>query len=71
MAQPEVRDARRLVRRRIPLVRVRSRIRNQVHALVAEHGVVNPVGDLFSKRSRQILEQMRLPELSRNRVEGG
>jgi transposase len=69
MAPPEVREARRLVRMRVSLVRIRSRIRNQVHALLAEHGVANPVSDLFGKRGRQILEELRLPELSQNRVE--
>jgi len=69
MAPPEVREARRLVRMRVSLVRIRSRIRNQVHALLAEHGVVNPVSDLFGKRGRQILEELRLPERSQNRVE--
>lgn len=69
MAPPEVREARRLVRMRVSVVRIRSRIRNQVHALLAEHGVVNPVSDLFGKRGRQILEELRLPERSQNRVE--
>ena len=34
----EVREARRLVRMRTSLVRMRSRIRAQVHAVLAEHG---------------------------------
>jgi transposase len=40
-----------------------------VHALLAEHGVANPVSDLFGKRGRLVVEEVRLPELSQNRVE--
>jgi Transposase len=69
MVPREVREARRLVRTRVSLVRIRTRIKSQVHGLLAEHGVANPVSDLFGKRGRQILEQLRLPELSQNRVE--
>jgi hypothetical protein len=68
-APPEVREARRLVRMRTSLVRMRSRIRAQVHAVLAEHGVVTPMSDLFGKQGRRLLDELRLPELSQGRLE--
>src|ERR1700736_471230 len=65
----EVREARRLVRMRTSLVRMRSRIRAQVHAVLAEHGVVTPMSDLFGKEGRRLLDELRLPELSQGRLE--
>src|SRR5438128_1350091 len=65
----EVREARRLVRMRTSLVRMRSRIKCQVHAVLAEHGVANPMSDLFGKSGRYLLQELRLPALSQSRVE--
>jgi transposase len=65
----EVREARRLVRMRTSLVRMRSRIRAQVHAVLAEHGVSTPMSDLFGKEGRRLLKELRLPELSQGRLE--
>jgi ferric iron reductase protein FhuF len=39
-----------LVRMRTSLVRMRSRIRAQVHAVLAEHGVATPMSDLLVRR---------------------
>src|SRR5215467_11172000 len=54
---------------RVSLVRIRSQLKGQVHALLAEHGVANPVSDLFGKRGRLVLDELQLPERSQNRVE--
>lgn len=69
MAPPEVREARRLIRMRVSLTRMRSRLKAQVHALLAEHGVSNPMSDLFGKGGRHLLDGLRLPELSQSRVD--
>jgi transposase len=69
MAPPEVREARRLVRMRVSLTRMRSRLKAQVHALLAEHGVANPMSDVFGRRGRQLLEELRLPQHSQGRLE--
>ncbi len=69
IAPPEVREARRLVRMRVGLVRLRSRLKAQVHAVLAEHGVANPVSDLFGKGGRKLLDELKLPDLSQNRVQ--
>lgn len=63
---PACREARRLVRTRTALVRFRSGLKCQVHAILAEHGVQLPeLTDLFGKRGRQFLERLSLPALSR------
>jgi hypothetical protein len=58
-----------LVRMRTSLVRMRSRIRAQVHAVLAEHRVATPMSDLFGKEGRRLLEELHLPELSQGRLE--
>ncbi|TMG38231.1 MAG: IS110 family transposase [Chloroflexi bacterium] len=63
---PACREARRLIRTRVALVRFGSRLKCQVHAILAEHGVLLPeVTDLFGQRGRQFLERLSLPDLSR------
>lgn len=70
ISPPACREARRLVRTRTALVRFRSGIKCQVHALLAEHGVQLPeLTDLFGKRGRQFLERLPLPELSRSCIQ--
>ena len=69
MAPPEGREARRLARMRAGLMRITSRLKCQVHAVLAEHGVTTSVSDAFGKRGRQQLDQVALPEISRHRVE--
>jgi len=69
MAPAEVREARRLVRMRAALMRISSRIRCQVHALLGEHGVVPPATDIFGKAGRVFLQAVRLPEISQQRLE--
>jgi transposase len=63
---PACREARRLVRTRVSLVRFRSRLKCQVHAILAEHGVLLPaLTDLFGQQGRQFLDGLTLPEVSR------
>ena len=50
----EMRNLRTLVRRRAGLVRIRTSLKNRVHALLAMEGVRPPaVSDLFGKRGRE------------------
>lgn len=65
----EVREARRLVRMRTSLVRMRSRLRAQVHAVLAEHGVDVQVADVFGRQGRQWLDELELPALSQGRLD--
>jgi transposase len=55
IAPPAVREARRLVRMRAALVRVRAKLKAQVHALLGEHGAQPEVVDLFSNKGREML----------------
>lgn len=69
IAPPEAREARRLARIRTSLVRVRSQLRCQVHAVLAEHGVHAEVSDVFGKAGRALLEDLALPPVSRARLD--
>jgi transposase len=68
IAPPEIREARRLVRMRVSLVRMRSRLKAQVHALCADAGVAVPVSDLFGRRGRALLSDLALRPLSAGRL---
>jgi transposase len=68
IAPPEVREARRLVRMRSSLVRIRSRLKCQVHALCADHGVPVEMTDLFGSAGRELLAGLVLPPLSGSRL---
>ena len=69
IAPAEVREARRLVRMRAALVRVRAKLRAQIHALLGEHGIQPDVVDILSKRGRAMLAELQLPPITRGRLE--
>lgn len=58
----ELRDQRELLRLRIFLVRLRTQVKNRIHATLARHNVQIPGTDLFGVEARQQLGE-RLPEL--------
>ena len=67
----ELRDQRELLRLRIFLVRLRTRVKNRIHGTLARHNVQVPGADLFGVAARLQLGA-RLPELpvhSREAVE--
>jgi transposase len=67
----ELRDQRELLRLRIFLVRLRTRVKNRIHGTLARHNVQVPGADLFGVAARLELVA-RLPELpvhSREAVE--
>ena len=68
IAPLEVREARRQVRMRAGLIRIRSRLKCQVHATLAEHGITTSMTDLFGKQGRRLLGELRLPEVSQQRI---
>src|SRR5947209_6534981 len=60
---------RRYFRRlRATLVRQRTRLKNQVHAVLHQQGLHSPVTDLFGKRGRQWLTGLKLPVGARESV---
>ena len=68
IAPPPVREGRRLVRMRTSMVRIRSRLKNQVHAIFADYGLHPTESSLFAGNNLTELCR-RLPILTRKRVE--
>jgi transposase len=68
IAPPEVRELRRLVRLRASLVRVRSRLQCQVHALCADAGIPVPASDLFGRKGREHVATLELPPIAASRL---
>ena len=58
----ELRDQRELLRLRIFLVRMRTRVKNRIHATLGRHNIQVPGADLFGVAARKQLG-IRLPEL--------
>jgi len=61
----ELREIRALVRHRAGLVRMRSTVKNRVHALLDEHGLRCGYTDLFGKRGTEWLRSLELSFLDR------
>ena len=68
IAPVEIRETRRLVRMRISLVRMRSRLKAQIHALCADAGVAVPVSDLFGRQGRVLLGGLPLRPITAERL---
>jgi transposase len=58
ISTPQVREWRELVRYRAKLVGLRSGLKAQAHAVLAKHGVVVPMSDLFGVGGRQLLAHL-------------
>ena len=68
IAPPEVRELRRLVRMRASLVRIRSWLKRQVHAICADAGIPAAASDLFGRKGRATLEALTLPPITASRL---
>ena len=68
-ADRETQARRQQVRLRTTLVRQRTRLKNQVHAVLHQQGLRSPVTDLFGKRGRLWLAGVKLPEQARESVQ--
>jgi len=66
----EVRDLRELLRYRASLVRIRTKIKNKVHALIIKNGLEHPYSDLFGKKGRAWLASLELRPVYRLAMEG-
>jgi transposase len=69
LPDPEVRGERERARFRIHLVHKRTSLKNRVHAILFQHGLRAPLGDLFGAGGRRFLERLELPEPWRATVE--
>jgi transposase len=67
-ADRETQARRQQVRLRATLVRQRTRLKNQVHAVLHQQGLRAPVTDLFGRRGRQWLSAVQLPAQGRETV---
>jgi transposase len=65
IAPPPVRALRALLRHRVHLVRLRTRLRNRIHAIVAGYGYDRPGGGYWSGPGRAWLAALALPAVSR------
>jgi transposase len=71
IAPSDAREARRLVRTRAGLVRMRSRVQSQLHALLADLGVIPELTTLFGPAGRRWLADLRMPASARCRLDAG
>ena len=70
IAPPAIRQLRALLRHRVALVRLRTRLRNRIHAIVAGYGYDRPGGGYWSGPGRAWLASLQLPAVSRELVDG-
>jgi transposase len=68
IAPPSVRQLRALLRHRIQLVRLRTLLRNRIHAVLADHGHDRPAG-CWSGPGRAWLGSLPLPAVSRTVIQ--
>src|SRR5437764_2401728 len=68
IAPPQVRQLRALLPHRVQLVRLRTLLRNRIHAVLADHGQDRP-GGCWSGPGRAWLAALELPAASREVVE--
>jgi transposase len=67
-ADRETQARRQQVRLRTTLVRQRTRLKNQVHAVLHQQGLRSPVSDMFGRRGRLWLQSVQLPAQARASV---
>ena len=67
-ADRETQARRQQTRLRTTLVRQRTRLKNQVHAVLHQQGLRSPVSDLFGRRGRRWLEATKLPTQARESI---
>src|SRR5262249_53222377 len=64
-----LRELRGLLRHQIGLSRLRTALKNRVHALLARQGIQRGRAELFGPRGRRFLAELALPEPTRRRLE--
>lgn len=70
LAPRALRDLRELLRQRIVLTRMRTALKNRVHAILARHGVIPTQSDLFGVGGRRFLAELDLRPEPRRRLDG-
>jgi len=70
LAPPEVRQRRERTRYRMALSALRTAVKNRAQAVLHRHGILHDFSDLFGKAGRQFLDDLELPEGSRQALQG-
>jgi transposase len=60
-----LREIRTLVRHRVAIVKIRTMVKNEVHALIDQHGFTCPYTDMFGKGGLEWLKTLDLPALDK------
>jgi len=68
-APKEVRELRELARWRLFLSRLRTRLKNRIHQIMAKRGISSPWSDPFGKQGRQFMMVQKIPPELRNEVD--
>ena len=66
----EIRELRELLRYRASLVRMRTRVKNKIQALLTKNGLQHSFSDLFGKAGRKWLTSLELRPVYRNALDG-
>jgi transposase len=61
----QLREIRALIRHRVGIVKIRTMVKNQVHAIVDKHGFACPYSDMFGRGGYEWLRSLQLPSLDR------
>jgi transposase len=69
VAPRDLRELRELLRHHIGLTRLRTALKNRVHALLARQGIQHRRAELFGPRGRRFLSELSLPAPTRSRLE--
>jgi len=70
LAPPEVRQRRERTRYRMALSALRTAVKNRAQAVLHRHGILHDFSDLFGKAGRRFLDELVLPEGSRQALRG-
>lgn len=70
LAPPEVRQRRERTRYRMALSALRTAVKNRAQAILHRHGILHDFSDLFGQAGRRFLEDLALPEASRQALQG-
>jgi transposase len=70
LAPPEVRQQRERTRHRMALSALRAAVKNRAQAVLHRHGILHDFSDLFGVAGRRFLDDLELPEGSRQTLEG-
>lgn len=70
IADKETRYTRELLRYRMNLVKIRSSIKNRIHAILAKNNIQHCLSDLFGKKGIIFLKEIKLPLIFRLEIDG-